>query len=92
VLPGIDAKEWNELTDDGVLVRICLDADFTSLFVLHQPRPSTSLDARQCSIEFGLKIIQAAVGLVNGFSKGSGWWLTTSCLAGSEIFPKTMSD
>lgn len=58
VLPRINAQNGTELTHHGVLVRICLDLDRTSVGILYQPRPARTLNPRQSSVELGLELVQ----------------------------------
>lgn len=67
---------------------ICLDGNSTSLCVLHEPRPSTSLNARKRSVELLLHCIEAAVVGVDGLGETARWWLTASRVLGREVLPE----
>lgn len=58
VLPRINAQNGTELTHHGVLVRICLDLDRTSVGILYQPCPTRTLNPRQSSVELGFELVQ----------------------------------
>lgn len=55
MLPSINTQQWSVLAYDWILVCICSNLDLTSLVVLDQPRPSTSLDTCQSRVEFCLE-------------------------------------
>lgn len=60
MLPSINAENRSELSNNSILVGKSLDRNRPRLRVLHDPCPSTALDARQRGVEFLLERIQTA--------------------------------
>ncbi|KAL3702966.1 hypothetical protein TMatcc_000281 [Talaromyces marneffei ATCC 18224] len=89
VLPGIDTEKRGVLANDRVLVLFTyLDRNITGLLILHQPRPTTALNARQSSIELILKLPKATVRLINRLTKHARGGFTTTGTLRSQIFPE----
>lgn len=88
MLPSINTEERLELAHDGILVGICFDANLTSLSVLDEPGPATTLDPCQCSVELLLHFVQVAVCVVNGLGQPARWGVTTTLVLGCEVLPE----
>jgi hypothetical protein len=88
VLPGIHTQDGPELSNDGVLVGIRLDAHAARLGVLDQPRPPASLDAGEGDVELLLERVQAAVRVVDGRCEGAGRGLAAALGGGREVLPE----
>lgn len=88
MLPRVNTKQRSELSNDRILVRVCLDADRTSLCVLHKPCPTRTLDTSKRSVELLFHGVEATVGIVDGSRKLSGWWFASTSRFGGEILPE----
>jgi hypothetical protein len=88
MLPGIYSQNRLKLPDNRVLVRIRLDSDSSRLCILDQPRPPTSLNARQGRVELVLEGIQTPVALVNRRRKLSRRRLTAALAGRREVLPE----
>jgi len=67
VLPSINTQQWCVLSNNRVLVGICADLNLSSLVVLDEPCPSTTLDTCKGCVELGLEGGEIAVA---GFDSG----------------------
>ena len=67
---------------------ISLDRNIPRLLILHQPRPTTTLNTRKSSIKLILKLPKATIRLINSLTKHTGRWFTTTGTLGSQILPK----
>lgn len=67
---------------------ISLDLDASSLCVLHQPCPSTTLDTGQGGIELLLEGFQTTIAVVDGFCELARWWLAATLLARRQVLPE----
>lgn len=61
VLPSINAENWRVLSNNWVLVGVCLDLHCPSLVVLDKPCPAAALDTCESTVELGLEIAEGAV-------------------------------
>lgn len=88
MFPGIDAKEWSELSHDGILVGVCPDDHLPGLCVLDEPCPSRALDASEGGIELLLQGVNTAVGFINGLGESTGRRLAATGALRGEVLPE----
>jgi hypothetical protein len=88
MLPSVNAEKRLELTDDGILVGVCSDANLASLSVLDKPGPAAALDTSQSGVELLLHFVQAAICAIDGLSKTTRWRISTTLILGREVLPE----
>ena len=88
MLPLINAQNRPKLSNHGILIRVRLDPNGTSLCILHQPCPARALNACQCGIELLFHGVEGAVGGVDGFGKVARGRVAAAGGFGGEVFPK----
>jgi len=88
MLPSINTQDRPELPNNRVLVRIRLDPNRTSLGILHQPRPTRSLNTGQRGVEFLLHRVQRSVVRINSLGQTARWRLAAAGVLGRQVFPE----
>ena len=88
MLPCINTQDRPELSNNWVLVGVCLDTNRAGLSILDQPRPAASLNTRQCGVEFLLHGVEGAVVRVDSLGQGPRWWLAAAGVLGRQVLPE----
>ena len=88
MLPRIHTHERPELPDHRILICVRLDADRPRLRILHQPRPTAALDARERGVELLFHGVEAAVVGVDRFGECAGRGLAAAGGFGREVLPE----
>ena len=88
MLPSIHTQYRSELADNRILIGIGLDQHLASLRILHQPRPTTTLDTSQRSIKLLLEPIQASKAPINRLGQRSRRRLAATLRLGRQILPE----
>jgi hypothetical protein len=88
MLPSINAQNRPEWSNDGILIRHADNGQASVLRVLHKPRPSASLDARERGIDLLLQLIETAIVLVDSLCERAGGWVSAAFALGREVLPE----
>ena len=88
MLPSINAQNRTELPNNRILVRIRPNLNSTSLGILHQPCPATTLDARKRRVELLLERVKAAIAVVDSSRQGARRGLAAALVGRREVLPE----
>ena len=88
MLPSINTQNRTELPHDRILVRIRPNLDSTGLGILHQPRPTTTLNPSKRRVELLLERVEAAIAVVDSSRQGARRGLAAALVGRREVLPK----
>ena len=88
MLPSINTQNRLELPNNWVLIRVVPNLHTSSLRILHQPRPTTSLDTRKRRVELLLERVQAAIAIIDSLAERAGRGLAAALAGGREVLPE----
>jgi hypothetical protein len=88
MLPRINPQNRPKLPNHRILIRIRPNLHTPRLHILHQPRPSTPLDARQRAIELLLERVQASIAIIDRLGQRAARGLTAARVLRGQVLPE----